>query len=57
MKSPFLMTPEQHRARAAQLRKQGSEEAVRLAIQHDQVAMAIEKRLGMETASPPIAPA
>ena len=57
MESPFLMTPEQHRARAAQLRKYGSDEALRLAIQHDQVAMAIEKRLGLETVSPPTAPA
>jgi len=41
MTSNFLMTPEQHRRRAEQLRQSSPE----LAKHHEQLAKAIEKRL------------
>ena len=39
-----LMTPDQHRARAAQLRKQGTARAVEVAEGHELAARAIEIR-------------
>jgi hypothetical protein len=57
MPNEFLMTPDQHRRRAVLLRRQGSEEALSLALAHDQLAMAIEIRLNALPGSPPIAPA
>jgi hypothetical protein len=49
--SYFLMTPEQHRARAAELRRHDSAEALAAARAHDIAAAAIRRRLerGLET--------
>jgi len=55
-KSQFLMTPDQHRRRAAQLRRSVDPEVRALADHSEALAMAIEKRLHAETASPPISP-
>jgi hypothetical protein len=52
----FLMTPTDHRARAAQLRAFGGARLEEFARGHDQVALMIERRLGAVTprVTPPV---
>jgi len=53
-----LMTPEMHRERAAELRRQGNEKASEIARHHEQLAKMIEKRFkGATISAPPLAPA
>lgn len=51
------MTPDLHRERAAELRRNGSPRALMLAEQHEMLARVIEKRLGGEVImAPPLVP-
>lgn len=53
-----LMSPDMHRERAAELRQIGTPSALALALQHELLAKAIEKRLdGRPIEAPPLDPA
>jgi hypothetical protein len=52
-----LMTPEMHRERAAELRRRGTENALKNAQMHELAARMIEKRFnGAAISAPPLAP-
>lgn len=56
MEKPFLMSPEMHRERAAELRQIGTPSALRLALYHEDLARAIEKRMNGPLLAPPLNP-
>lgn len=53
---PFLMSPEVHRERAAELRKIGTPSAIHLAMRHEMLAREIEKRTSWPLVAPPLDP-
>jgi hypothetical protein len=57
MDKPFLMSPEMHLERAAELRKVGSPSALALAVHHEALARVIARRLnGRSIEAPPLDP-